>query len=454
MYVSLFKLFKIGIGPSSSHTVGPINASREFLSLLKTNKVNVKFIQIKLFGSLAYTGIGHGTDIGIIAGLLGYYPKNIDIHFIRKEYDAIKKNKSITLGLIDTTIDFDPEEDIIFCKGVKNDFKYSNAIEFIAMDTSDKAFKKVYYSIGGGFIITDNDDVKNISNKVNYNFSSAKKLLEICKKYNLSICELILDNEATYYKISHGEIKVRILDIWKVMNKSIYNGMQNSGDLSGGLNIKRRANSLYKKLIKKNKEYDPLDVMDWVNIFAMAVSEENASFGRIVTAPTNGAAGIIPAVIKYYVEFTKKSNEEGIIRFLLTSSAIGLLYKNNASISGAEAGCQGEVGVACSMAAGGLAAALNASNNQIENAAEIAMEHNLGLTCDPINGLVQIPCIERNAMGAIKAINACRIAINGSGEHRVSLDEVIATMWETGKNMSSIYKETSKGGLAVNVTEC
>ena len=238
------------------------------------------------------------------------------------------------------------------------------------------------------------------------------------------------------------------------MNKSIYNGMQNTGKLNGNLNIKRRANLLYKRLIKNNKEYDPLDVMDWVNIFAISVSEENASFGKIVTAPTNGAAGIIPAVIKYYKEFTKDSNEDGIIRFLLTSSAIGLLYKNNASISGAEAGCQGEVGVACSMAAGGLAAALNATNNQIENAAEIAMEHNLGLTCDPINGLVQIPCIERNAMGAIKAINACRIAINESGEHKVSLDEVISTMWETGKNMSSIYKETSKGGLAVNVTEC
>ena len=238
------------------------------------------------------------------------------------------------------------------------------------------------------------------------------------------------------------------------MNKSIYNGMQNTGKIDNNLNLKKRANHLYKKLTKNSREYDPLDVMDWVNVFAIAVSEENASFGKIVTAPTNGAAGIIPAVIKYYKEFTKNSDDEGVIRFLLTASAIGLLYKNNASISGAEAGCQGEIGVACSMAAGGLASALNATNEQVENAAEIAMEHNLGLTCDPINGLVQIPCIERNAMGAIKAINACRIAISESGQHKVSLDEVIATMWETGKNMSSIYKETSKGGLAVNVTEC
>ena len=453
MYISLFKLFKIGIGPSSSHTVGPINASKKFLTSLKENQVNVKSIQINLFGSLAYTGMAHGTDIGIVAGLLGYNPENINIINIRKKYDQIKNNKLIDLGILDRTIEFSPEKNIVFCKKSRSDFKYSNAMEFIATDITNKSFKKIYYSIGGGFILEDKEEGKEY-NKAKYNFSSGDELLNICEKYNISIHELILENEVTYNKTSHNNIKKRILDLWKVMNKSIYNGMQNSGYLIGSLNIKRRANSLYKRLIKDNKEYDPLDVMDWINIFAIAVSEENASFGRIVTAPTNGAAGIIPAVIKYYVEFTKDSNEEGIIRFLLTSSAIGLLYKNNASISGAEAGCQGEVGVACSMAAAGLAAALNANVNQIENAAEIAMEHNLGLTCDPINGLVQIPCIERNAMGAIKAINASRIAINGSGEHRVSLDEVIATMWETGKNMSSIYKETSKGGLAVNVTEC
>ena len=453
MYVSLFKLFKIGIGPSSSHTVGPINASREFLLFLKKSNFNVKNIQIQLFGSLSYTGIGHGTDIGIISGLLGYKPKEVQISKIKAEYNQIISTKKINLNLLKSEIDFNPKENIIFSKEVRDDFEYSNAMEFIAINHNGEIIKKIYYSIGGGFIKGHND--KNERKiKIKYDFNSAKQLLDICKKNNLKIYELILDNEVIYNRLSDKEVRIKILDLWNVMNKSIYNGMQNTGKLNGSLNIKRRANLLYKKLIKNNKEYDPLDVMDWVNIFAISVSEENASFGKIVTAPTNGAAGIIPAVIKYYKEFTKDSNEDGIIRFLLTSSAIGLLYKNNASISGAEAGCQGEVGVACSMAAGGLAAALNATNNQIENAAEIAMEHNLGLTCDPINGLVQIPCIERNAMGAIKAINACRIAINESGEHKVSLDEVISTMWETGKNMSSIYKETSKGGLAVNVTEC
>ena len=453
MYVSLFKLFKVGIGPSSSHTVGPINASKKFLFYLEKNNFNVKNIKVTLFGSLSYTGIGHGTDIGIISGLLGYEPKDVHITKIHNEYDKITSSKKIKLGLLNSEISFNPKEDIIFSKEIRSQFKYSNAMEFLGINELGEKVKKIYYSIGGGFVIDDNSSEEN-SVKVKYNFNSANELLEICKKNNLKIFELILENEATYHGLSHIEIKTKILDLWNVMNKSIYNGMQNTGKLNGNLNIKRRANLLYKRLIKNNKEYDPLDVMDWVNIFAISVSEENASFGKIVTAPTNGAAGIIPAVIKYYKEFTKDSNEDGIIRFLLTSSAIGLLYKNNASISGAEAGCQGEVGVACSMAAGGLAAALNATNNQIENAAEIAMEHNLGLTCDPINGLVQIPCIERNAMGAIKAINACRIAINESGEHKVSLDEVISTMWETGKNMSSIYKETSKGGLAVNVTEC
>ncbi len=277
-------------------------------------------------------------------------------------------------------------------------------------------------------------------------------MLELCSRNNYSISDLILKNERAIN--ASDVIENKILEIWKVMNNSIYNGMQNAGTLEGGINLKRRANNLYKKLLKNTKGYDPLYVMDWVNIFAIAVSEENAAFGKIVTAPTNGAAGIIPSVIKYYVEFCENSNNEGIIRFFLAASAIGSLFKKNASISGAEAGCQGEIGVACSMAAAGLVAALEGTNEQIENAAEIAMEHNLGLTCDPINGLVQIPCIERNAMGAMKAINAARLSINGSGQHKVSLDEVIATMWETGKNMNRIYKETSEGGLAVNVTEC
>ena len=452
MYVSLFKLFKIGIGPSSSHTVGPINASLKFLSILKQNKIDINSIQINLFGSLAYTGKGHGTDIGIIAGLLGHYPENVNINQILNQYDEIKSSGFIPLHSIGL-VRFDSNKNIFFSKESRKEFKYSNAIEFIAGYGKGKFLKRIFYSIGGGFVASEEGE-DNDGNKADYLFSNAADLLSLCEKENISIYELIVSNEMTYNQLGRDEIENKILDLWKVMNKSIYNGMQNTGYLNGSLKIKRRANSLYNRLIKKNKGYDPLDVLDWVNIFAIAVSEENASFGRIVTAPTNGAAGIIPAVIKYYVEFVEDSNEKGIIRFIATASAIGLLYKNNASISGAEAGCQGEVGVACSMAAAGLTAALNASNSQIENAAEIAMEHNLGLTCDPVNGLVQIPCIERNAMGAIKAINASRIAINGSGEHKVSLDEVIATMWETGKNMSSIYKETSKGGLAVNVTEC
>tara|TARA_Y100001970_G_scaffold122493_2_gene151845 strand:+ start:14063 stop:15421 length:1359 start_codon:yes stop_codon:yes gene_type:complete len=452
MYVSLFKLFKIGIGPSSSHTVGPINASLQFVSLLDKNKIEIDSLKINLFGSLAYTGKGHGTDMGIIAGLLGHRPNNVKIDEILNEYSNIKQRQLISIPLIGD-VNFNPINDIVFCKENKKVFKYSNAMEFIADYGQNQTFKRVFYSIGGGFVVSE-DGKENNERKVDYLFSNAADLLRICKKNNFLIHQLIIKNEVVYNQLSEDRVRNNILELWKVMNSSIYNGMQNTGYLNGSLKIKRRANSLYKKLVKKNKGYDPLDVLDWVNIFAIAVSEENASFGRIVTAPTNGAAGIIPAVIKYYVEFVENSNEDGIVRFIATASAIGLLYKNNASISGAEAGCQGEVGVACSMAAAGLTAALNASNGQIENAAEIAMEHNLGLTCDPINGLVQIPCIERNAMGAIKAINASRIAINGSGEHKVSLDEVIATMWETGKNMSSIYKETSKGGLAVNVTEC
>ena len=449
MYVSFFDLFKIGVGPSSSHTVGPINAANLFLKeLIKLNN-EIQKINIVLYGSLALTGKGHGTDLGLVSGLLGYKPYNVDISHIKK---SVKKNK---VYIESVGIDFDLNNDLVFNYTFDNAAKYSNKMTFSAFSSSGNLLlSKNYYSIGGGFIIDDTDILKK-TNKVTYEYNSSEELLNIGRSKNISISQIAFRNEKDLNNpIEEEELNKKVLSIWKEMNKSIYNGMQQTGKLAGKMNIKRRANSLYKKLIKKNDIYDPLDVLDWVNIFAIAVSEENASFGRIVTAPTNGAAGIIPAVIKYYIEFVKDSNDKGVIDFLLTSSAIGVLYKNNASISGADAGCQGEVGVACSMAAAGLTAALGGTNNQIENAAEIAMEHNLGLTCDPINGLVQIPCIERNAMGAIKAINASRISLNGSGEHTVSLDEVIKTMWETGKNMSEIYKETSKGGLAVNVAEC
>jgi len=454
MYISIFDLFKIGLGPSSSHTVGPMVAASMFVNSYKTTLKKSKKIKINLYGSLAYTCKGHGTDKAIILGLLGEKPESININEKDKIVNDVISNKNLNFKEHNLNIPFNLDNDLILVKG-KNDYKYSNTLIFSLIDENDNLLcENIYYSIGGGFIIDESDKNQfiNNTNKMPFPFKSGKELLDLCNKNNLAIYELIMSNEEVY--TNRELVKSKILNIWKVMNKSIYNGMKSSGTLDGGLNIKRRANGLYKTLIKKTEGYDPLYVMDWVNIFAIAVSEENASFGRIVTAPTNGAAGIIPAVIKYYSEFCEDSDNKGIIRFFLTATAIGSLFKLNASISGAEAGCQGEVGVACSMAAGGLVAALKGTNQQIENAAEIAMEHNLGLTCDPINGLVQIPCIERNAMGAMKAINAARLSINGSGQHKVSLDEVISTMWETGKNMNSIYKETSKGGLAVNVIEC
>ncbi|MBI44801.1 MAG: L-serine ammonia-lyase [Candidatus Marinimicrobia bacterium] len=452
MYVSFFDLFKIGIGPSSSHTMGPLNASNLFIKSLTFLKKKHKIYRIKVgvYGSLALTGKGHGTDLGIAAGLLGYKPNNVTISKISS---SIKDN-SIYIDSLD--IKFNIKDDLKFNYKLNSKSRFSNKIIYSAFSKkNDLILEKTYYSIGGGFVIDQENQKKNKIIKVRYDYNSANKLLEIGKNEGISIPNIIRTNEKDLNKTkTEREIDNDVLSIWKEMNKSIYKGMQETGQLSGKMQIKKRANYLYKRLIKKDETYDPLDVLDWVNIFAIAVSEENASFGRVVTAPTNGAAGIIPAVIKYYIEFTKESNDKGIIDFLLTASAIGGLYKNNASISGADAGCQGEVGVACSMAAAGLTSALGGTNEQIENAAEIAMEHNLGLTCDPINGMVQIPCIERNAMGAIKAINASRISLNGSGEHKVSLDEVIKTMWETGKNMNEIYKETSKGGLAVNVSEC
>jgi len=456
MYISIFELFKIGIGPSSSHTVGPINASIKFLSFLKKNNIDIKSIKINLYGSLSFTGRGHGTNLGIVAGLIGYNPETVDINTLKDEIEKINKTNKIHIPSLNKTISFNFIDDIIFTNKFLKNHNYSNVIEFISTCAkTNTKINKFYYSVGGGFIIdSSEDDINEIDNKKLYNYKNAKELLEVANNNNIDIYDVILVNEQQVNSLTRNEVKNKILNIWSVMNKSIYNGMQNSGKLSGDLNIDKRANKLYKKLIKNDGAYDPLDVLDWVNIFAISVAEENASYGKIVTAPTNGASGIIPAVIKYYKEFTKNSDDDGILRFLLTASAIGTLYKLNASLSGADAGCQGEIGVACSMAAAGLVAAQGGTNEQVENAAEIGMEHNLGLTCDPINGLVQIPCIERNAMGAIKAINAARISLNGSGEHKVSLDEVIATMWETGKNMKDIYKETSKGGLAVNVSEC
>ena len=453
MYISIFNLFKIGIGPSSSHTVGPINAANSFISTLINNNFfeETEKIQIELFGSLAFTGKGHGTDNAIIIGLMGFTPTDINPQETNNLIDDVKTQNKLLLNQ-KKKIHFDLKNDIKL--NLKEKQKYhSNAILITASNSNNKIVcEELYYSIGGGFIINDKElPIQKSNINVPFMFNSSKELLELCEKNDLYIYELMMKNQLTFN--SNSQIKSQLKKIWDTMDNCINNGIKTSGVLKGELQVKRRAPDLYNAL-KNSAINDPLTIIDWVNLFAISVCEENAAGSKIVTAPTNGAAGIIPAVIKYYVQFTPKSNQHGINNFLLTAAAIGMLYKNNASISGAEAGCQGEVGVACSMAAGGLTAALGGNNKQIENAAEIGMEHNLRLTCDPVGGLVQVPCIERNAMGAIKAINASRIALRESGEHKVSLDQVIATMKQTGIDMRSIYKETSKGGLAVNVVEC
>ena len=446
---SVFDIFKIGIGPSSSHTVGPMKAAKNFIEYLNSdyNLNSVYRIDVKLYGSLSFTGKGHNIDIGLVLGLSGYTPDNISNEVLNKVH-KIFDNKILDIGSNGYKIKFNLNKNLIFEKKIAN---HSNKMKFIAYNSMNEIIcEKVFISIGGGFIIEEGrEEIKN-KHQFPYDFSSCDELLDICEQNKIRIDQLVLKNEESI--ISKQIVYQKIQNIWNVMDNCISNGLKNEGILRGGLNLKRRAPHIYKNLKLKNKK-DALSIMDWVNLYAMAVNEENASGGQVVTAPTNGAAGIIPAVIKYYLKFIKSSNQ-GLRRFILTSGGIGILYKKNASISGAEVGCQGEVGVACSMAAGGLVSALGGTNKEIENAAEIAMEHNLGLTCDPIKGLVQIPCIERNAMGAMKAINAARIAMIGKGQHKVSLDDVIKTMMQTGKDMQIIYKETSKGGLAVNVTEC
>ncbi len=449
---SIFEIFKIGIGPSSSHTVAPMKAGKLFREyLFKKNMINKTHkIDVTLQGSLAFTGKGHGTDKGIILGLSGKSPEKIDNLSAKKIINKIINKNLLTISE-GHHIPFALEKNIIF--DYKTSTKtFSNVMIFKAYDANNKQLlSKTIYSIGGGFIKEKNKK-ENIQNtNFPYNFNSSKNMLDMCKKNKFKISDLMMENECSIN--NKTLVKKRIMDIWDVMNNCINSGIKAKGKLDGKLKVKRRASDIYKAL-KKDKQKDPLKAMDWVSLYAIAVNEENANGGKVVTAPTNGAAGIIPAVLKYYIEFTNKSSKEGIVRFFLTAGAIGVLYKENASISGAEVGCQGEVGVACSMAAGGLVSALNGTNAEIENAAEIAMEHNLGLTCDPVGGLVQIPCIERNAMGSVKAINAARLAMIGKGSHKVTLDDVIKTMMQTGKDMQSIYKETSNGGLAVNVTEC
>jgi L-serine dehydratase len=418
----------------------------------------VASLRVDLYGSLAMTGIGHATDRALLLGLEGETPEGVDPDAIPARVVAIAERKSLLL-LSKKPIRFSPEEHLLFHKGKRLPY-HSNAMRFTAKDgAEEELYTQIFYSVGGGFIVSQEDTAKPkpVAASVPYPFRTAAQLLAHCENAGLGIADLMMENEKAWR--TEGEIRSGILNIWNVMQACVRRGCAQEGVLPGGLNVKRRAPELHRTLLAKGGALcDPSEIFDWVSMWALAVNEENASGGRVVTAPTNGASGVIPAVLHYYVKFTPAPSEAGVVAFFLTAAAIGVLYKEGASLSAAEMGCQGEVGVACSMAAAGLAAALNATNAQIENAAEIGMEHNLGLTCDPIAGLVQIPCIERNTMGAVKAINACRLSMQGDGSHRVSLDQVIAAMRHTGEDMKSIYKETSEGGLAlhvpVNVPEC
>lgn len=449
--VSIFDIFKIGIGPSSSHTLGPMKAAREFALQLAPIAEQVVTIEVTLYGSLAYTGKGHATDSAIMLGLMGLQAETIDPDSIEQRLRSVRADKKLDVPSVGQVV-FDPASDLKF--DLEDELpRHTNGMRFVARSNSQETLAdEKYYSLGGGFIARDEDPEPTAQEgDPPYWYDGGDSLLKVAEQNGMTIAELIYANERHWRDAD--EIEQRLTSIWDAMRACIERGLQGEGVLPGNMAVLRRAGKLNKRLSQSSDQTD-LDAMEWVNAFAIAVNEENAAGGRVVTSPTNGAAGIIPAVLMYYVKFVPDASEEGIRIFLLTAGAIGILYKVNASISGAEMGCQGEVGVACSMAAAGLAAALGGSNDHIEEAAEIGMEHNLGLTCDPIGGLVQIPCIERNAMGAVKAINAARLAMHGDGTHKVSLDQVIETMRQTGRDMSSRYKETAQGGLAVNVPEC
>ena len=458
--ISVFDMFSIGIGPSSSHTVGPMKAAYLFVKQLSESKQIKKVARVKceLFGSLGQTGIGHGTGKAIILGLSGKQPETIPVEIIEQILEETINSESITLDH-QYKVSF-PKNDAIIYHRNKTLAAHANAMTIFAYNSNDNiVFEETYYSIGGGFIVKANDfeKEKDLALSLHANikrphlFSNATELINEANENNLSISTIMMNNEKCLR--NEEEIRTKLLDIWQAMQECVERGIQTEGILPGGLKVTRRAFALHRTLSVENSN-DPLIAMDWVNLFALAVNEENAAGSRVVTAPTNGAAGIIPAVLCYYNKFIKPVNDDDCINYLLTAAAIGILYKTNASISGAEVGCQGEVGVACSMAAGALTEIMGGTPNQVENAAEIGMEHNLGLTCDPVGGLVQVPCIERNAMGAVKAINASRLALRGSGTQKVTLDKVIKTMWETGNDMKTKYKETSRGGLAVNIIEC
>ena len=456
MAISVFDLFSVGIGPSSSHTVGPMRAARTFVVGLADDGVldDVRTLKAELFGSLGATGHGHGSGPAVLLGLEGEQPESVDTDSVTDRVARIRATGRLTL-LGRHEIDFG--EDALVLHRRRSLPFHPNGMTFEAFGAGGVSLRKrTYYSVGGGFVVDETaqgaDRIKVDDTEVTYPFRTGDGLLAHCRRTGLPVSEIMLANETSWRPES--EVRTGLLGIWDVMQECVRRGYTQDGTLPGGLKVRRRAREMYEHLSSDPFSTDPLRVMDWVNLFALAVNEENASGGRVVTAPTNGAAGIIPSVLHYYARFVPGASTEGVVRFLLTAGAIGVIYKETASISGAEVGCQGEVGSACSMAAGALCEVLGGTPEQVENAAEIGMEHNLGLTCDPVGGLVQIPCIERNAMASVKAINAARMSLRGDGTHIVTLDKVIKTMRETGADMKVKYKETARGGLAVNVIEC
>jgi len=457
MAISVLDLFKVGIGPSSSHTVGPMVAAKRFTDTVLQKGLRPARIKSEMYGSLGATGVGHGTPKAVILGLMGHTPESVDVDHAASWAEHAKESSALKLT-DGSVLEFDYSADVILYRRKTLPF-HSNGMRFTAFDSTGEALlTRQYYSVGGGFVLDqDAADVDSAivddQRQLAYPFSTAESLLKQCAAHSMSVSALMLENELAWR--SADETVAKLLEIWQVMQDCVNRGLLAEGQLPGGLKVQRRARLLHQQLLSQPEQSlcDPLSVLDWVSLYALAVNEENAGGGRVVTAPTNGAAGIIPAVLHYYTRFVAGANDEGVVKFFLTAAAIGILYKENASISGAEVGCQGEVGSACSMAAGALTEALGGTPSQVENAAEIAMEHNLGLTCDPVGGLVQVPCIERNAMASVKAIHAARMALRGDGSHFVSLDKVIRTMRDTGRDMQDKYKETARGGLALNVIE-
>ncbi|CAD5110074.1 L-serine ammonia-lyase [Zestomonas carbonaria] len=458
MAISVFDLFKIGIGPSSSHTVGPMRAAVLFAGALVERRLleRVRRIEVRLYGSLSATGVGHGTDRAVIMGLMGEWPERIDPSLIEPRIASLRASGELLLAGRQP-VSFDWERDMRLLD--ENLPYHPNAMTLVAHGETNELHTDTYYSVGGGFVVdaeqAASGQLDQDSTVLPYDFSSAAELLTLCRRHGLRVSELMLANELAWR--DEAQIREGLLRLWQVMQECVANGLQAEGILPGGLNVRRRAARLHRSLQelgRPNVIGSTMSAMEWVNLYALAVNEENAAGGRMVTAPTNGAAGIIPAVLHYYMRFNPEASEDDVVRFFLGAAAVGILCKKNASISGAEVGCQGEVGSACAMAAAGLAEVLGATPEQLENAAEIGLEHNLGLTCDPVGGLVQVPCIERNAIAAVKAINAAQMALRGDGEHFISLDRVIRTMRDTGADMHDKYKETSRGGLAVSAIEC